>query len=565
MKNILFKLLVLSSLSASVFFLSCKKFGDTNVDPTKATSIDPALQVGYIQMRLNGDYYNERAVAQRVLMPLVQQISGGGYGSTTSPGSTYTWSAYWGDINWEMMFHGDGQDNGWTNTGVIPNIVDAVRQSDAVKTTRPNINAITRIMRVYVFSRMTDLYGDMPYFDAGNGLVTGNMQPKFDKQADIYADFFKELSACTAQLDVAKDVVANDQYYNGNISLWKKFANSLHLRLAMNLVKIDPATAQKEAEAAVTDGVFTSNADMCVLNHTGSIEGGDGDSRCNGIAANFADLCDFFAISTPFANLLKQVNQTDPQDPRLNVWFRCYYSNLGALWGAYTSRPDITNLVRTAAKNRGIDTITTVPAGSYSLNKWVTDSLMLNVPGNGIVLVTRDQALRPANFFIDYNAPSIVLSYSEVELLMAEMAVRGWNAGSGTATQHYQNGIRACIDQQSFYPKVDANGPFVDPAAETKFVNFSVLIAGNELQQINNQLYITFFMNPIQAFTNWRRSGYPTLSISPTATTASIPRRWTYSMNEKNTNADNANAAIVNITGPLPGQDSHLNRVWWDK
>jgi len=144
----------------------------------------------------------------------------------------------------------------------VLNIVDAVARTSN-NPAKTKLNAICRIMKVYIFARITDLYGDVPYSQAGDGFLTGVVRPAFDTQQAIYNNFFTELTAAVAELDASKDAVPQDIiYYHGDANAWKKFANSLHLRLAMRLSKVDPAKAQTEVMAAYSAGVFTSNSDI---------------------------------------------------------------------------------------------------------------------------------------------------------------------------------------------------------------------------------------------------------------------------------------------------------------
>src|SRR5687768_11291330 len=113
----------------------------------------------------------------------------------------------------------------WNNTynNDVVNIVDAVtRTSDDPK--KSNMNAVCRIMKVYEFARLTDVYGDIPYTEAGKAYSDGITRPVFDTQEAIYTDFFKELAEASAQLDASKDAVTGDLFYQGNIGAWKKFA-----------------------------------------------------------------------------------------------------------------------------------------------------------------------------------------------------------------------------------------------------------------------------------------------------------------------------------------------------
>ena len=104
---------------------------------------------------------------------------------------------------------------------------------------------ILRIFRVFILHRCTDLYGDVPYFEAGKGYTEGILKPKFDRQEDIYKDMFKELEEAANNLDPSKPSFGKADYiYNGNVTQWKKWAYSLMLRLGMRLTKVDPTLAE---------------------------------------------------------------------------------------------------------------------------------------------------------------------------------------------------------------------------------------------------------------------------------------------------------------------------------
>src|SRR5258706_334263 len=111
---------------------------------------------------------------------------------------------------------------------------------------RINELAEARIWRVFCFSKLTDLYGDIPYSQASLGYDSSNYKPVYDAQKDIYANMLSELDAAATSLDASKTVSygASDLIYGGNPAQWKKFAYSLMLRLGMRLTKVDLTSAQ---------------------------------------------------------------------------------------------------------------------------------------------------------------------------------------------------------------------------------------------------------------------------------------------------------------------------------
>jgi hypothetical protein len=144
-------------------------------------------------------------------------------------------------------------------------IVDLV-QFTKDKPQYKNTYQISRIMKALIMQRITDLYGDVPYFSAGLGYYSNEFFPKYDPQQAIYTDLLKEVEEATNSLDAAADKPAGDVFYNGNIDQWKKFGNSLLLRIAMRLTKVDPAMAQTYV-TKVQGKTFAGNADNALVRH----------------------------------------------------------------------------------------------------------------------------------------------------------------------------------------------------------------------------------------------------------------------------------------------------------
>ncbi len=534
-----------------VLFASCNDFGDINTNPVRPTNMDAVNQLVYCQMRYSGDYTFTLRSAIGVTMPLLQQLSGT---FTNNSGATYAYSESVFSAVWNMEY-----------PGIVVNMVDAVERTKGIPE-KTNLNAMCRIMKVMVFARLTDMYGDIPYFEAGRGYINLTMRPKYDDQKDIYNDFFKELKESFIQLDAAKDKVPVDQFFAGDVAKWKKLANSLRLRYAMRLVKVDPALAKAETEAAFADGLMSGNADICLTKHE-DVQSVGTEFRGNGLTGGLQAQADPSRITTTMINILKPANLTDPVDPRLNIITRCYYPLTPLVTGpGLLTRIDITNEVAAYyAALPGKDALSgifgLVPGTtSQATNNPAVSAITINVPGLGNKSVAhKDQRRQVANFMQQFKTPAFHVTYSETELLLAEAKVRGWNVGPNTANIHYQNGIKANIEQLKLYP----GAPTI--TGYDAFVASKNLESGKELEQINIQMYLSLFLNPLEGFANWRRSGFPTLLPVGTAG-VSIPRRFQYPQNEIDQNKENMTEAVAKIVGIKgAGVDSYLNRVWWDK
>ncbi len=541
MKNIFCKLIIVLIFSVIV---SCNDFGDTNTDPTTSTSMDPINQLVYCQMRFSGDHAIPKRAGVSIGMPILQQI-GGTY--TNTCGAKYSYTETYYSLVWKYYY-----------PGILVNIIDAVDRTNDVPE-KTNLNAMLRVLKVLFFSNLTDLYGDIPYSEAGKGYIDGNIFPIYDEQEDIYDDFFEELRDAYDQFDETLDDVSEDQYYAGDITKWKKFTNSLRLRLAMRLIKIDPEKAETEAVAAVADGVFSSNSDICMIEHE-EVQSKSGEYRGNGMSAALITSSSYTVVNT-ILDILRPENNGDLVDPRLNVWFRCYLNG-------DTESTDITDQIEAYYAALGDEDLSSGVFGVSPGSAYVGNSdpslstITVDIPGVGESSIGhRYQRRQIANYLRQFGCPAFIMTYSEVELFLAEAKFRGWNVGSTSANMHYKNGIRASLEQNSLYP--DALSISDDDI--TTFVYNKNLEEGNEIEQINTQLYLSLFLNPIEGFVNWRRSGYPVLEAVGT-NASTIPRRFQYPLNEKDYNNANVTEAITKIKGVAgDGKDSYLNRVWWDK
>lgn len=525
--------LSLAAVTSLLLITSCKKFGDTNIDPTRSSNLDPSIQLTTAQLKFSGDLNVNERVSFALTMPLVQQIAGS---YTNRWGGIYFNNPGYMGALWEDAYPTD-----------IVNLVDAVKRTTDVAT-QSNLNAVCRIMKVYSFARLTDLYGDIPYSEAGLGI-----KAKFDTQAEIYDSFFSELTAAAAQLDASKDAVKGDVFYNGDITLWKKFANSLHLRLAMRLVKIDPAKAQAEAQKAFNAGVFTSNADICKTDHEDVQnpydEAGKGNIKGNAVSASFFNGGAVPGrFTTPFIDQLRNTN-----DPRLKYMARYY---IDASSSTPLNRTDITDKLVPISGYVGIT------PGSYIYDDPFLPSVSITVPGQGVISASNnDQKVQLANFLLRFNAPFMHLTYSEVELLLAEATVRFGATFGTTAAVHYAQGIEAACLQLSLFP----GGPTLTSTEISTFTQQNSLLAGREIELINKQLWITLLLNGPEAYANWRRSGYPALipavGVSETSESLTIPRRFEYPLSEQEQNREN----YQKVLPALGGVNSWNGRVWWDK
>lgn len=439
-------------------------------------------------------------------------------------------AAYWG--------FGAGSD-GTTGDGAYAEQVNPIVDMIQFTKNKPqykNLYQVGRIMRALIMERITDLYGDVPYFGAGLGYYTGNYFPVYDKQQDIYADLLKEVSNATDSLDLTADTPPGDVFYKGNIAEWKKFGYSLLLRIAMRLTKVDPATAQTYV-TKVQGKTMTSNADNAfvladltggrtTINRNSQILIGDGGQE------NY-----YVKWSQTFINTLKATN--DPRLGKITVTQLYLDPNSKVQNGTGNSNPAVQKGMPNGKDLSGIPGLT---IGS--------DPSFTSFPDYS----------SPSPYMIKRNGPTFVLTYGETELLLADAAQR-WGIG-GSAASHYNNGVVAAMTYLSQYDPAIA----ISDATAQAYVAANPYNAANGLQMINTQYWIltNSMLDFYESWCNWRRTGFPVLvpvNYPNNATNGTIPRRFPYPTAEASSNPVNYKAAH----DAVPGGDLLTSRVWWDK
>lgn len=542
---------------------ACGDFGDTNID---------------------FEHLNEANVPYDMLFSSAQHQTLGSDWDLWRTGCIYSaqWTQQLSSINWWPGYARYQWNDGYSaaffatfsgDRGALRNVTTCYDVWKADPSMQVDWN-IARVMRVYAFAKMSDLYGDIPYSEAGRPRQFS--YPKYDTQEAIYKSMLAELDE--AQANLKTDIAAmktQDLYYNGDAAKWKKLANSLMLRLAMRLVKVDDATAKTYAAKAVANGVFTSNADNCKLNHSGA-------APTNDSAEPFAKIIskedrEFFVAKT-LVDLLKT-----SKDPRLGLICTIAPSEDGKVYSSI----ERSNNVWTAADygNMSFDAQRGMPVGGYSDDK-ASQYFVGKVDAsfnNSDFLDNYARYFSSPNrcTYADIFAPTFVVTYAQTCLLMAEAAQRGYISGS--AKTYYEEGVKAAFEQFEQFPAyaaalnalnsdgtVGISGGTLAQYAAAYLAN-NPFDASKALEQINTQYYIATFGDPHEVFANWRRSGFPTLapaamaSLDKQSTTVDneIPRRFRYPTKEGQINAVNYNEAISRPT--YKHKDSFSSRVWWDK
>ncbi|MBT2557304.1 SusD/RagB family nutrient-binding outer membrane lipoprotein [Hymenobacter sp. ISL-91] len=357
---------------------------------------------------------------------------------------------------------------------------------------KANQLASIEVLEVYSWATLVDLFGDVPYTDA---LDVNKAQPKYDKANDIYNDLIVRLDKAILALNASASGLGNaDLYYNGDVGKTIKFANSLKLRLAMTIADVDPAKSQKMV-SEVQGKLISSSSDNAALTFLGD------NPNTNPL---FEDLVqsgrnDFVGTSF-FIDKLNMLN-----DPRVGEYFK------PAASGDYEG-------------------------GEYGTSNSYDD---FSAPGTKIE---------------DPTLPSVLISYSQVEFMLAEAAARGYSSVSGTAKSHYDAAVRASIIYWGG-TSADATAYLAQPE-----VDYNNAASGATYKEkIGIQKWISLYNQPVDSFREYRRLDYPQLT-KPAQALSNIPRRFPYPAVEQNLNGANYNAAAAAIGG-----DNVDTKIFWDK
>lgn len=510
-----------------------KGFGPLNIDPNSVNSKIVQYEKVFSQIELtasgnsDGYTYEDERTNLAYCSLLIQHFS-----STFYPGDKYSYNDEFTTAFWTRQY-----------TNPIKNVVDLVdnlKNNPAEK----NLYNIARIFKAFMFQRMTDLYGDIPYSQAGLGYSSLIKFPIYDKQQAIYADLLNELADAAAKLDAAapNTLNAQDIIYGGDISKWQKFAYSEIARLAMRMTKADPVNAQKWVAKAYAGGAMTANTDNAIVVHfaTAGVSPANNGSGYVLITQDNQN----FKMSKTFIDFFKNHN-----DPRLH-----YYATVTVKQAGLYGTTDFDFGDTTAASQLGM------PNGLDAIGGLVPVSTDQAYPGNILLYSIPNRYL-----FARADAPTFFLTAAETQFAFAEAAERGWLTGAPGASIFYQTGVELAFSQ---LVQTGADWSTATATSDADaYIAQNPYMSATGIQQINEQYWVAVFMDEYEAYANWRRSGFPVLvpvnypSTAVNKTGGTVPRRFTYPKSEVSINSANYSAA----SALLSGGDKLTSRIWWDK
>jgi hypothetical protein len=494
--------MVLCSLAVVTVLDSCTKdFDKINTPPTSVTVIDPVLI--FSRVLRDGTFAEGGELPNNKFGSWAQHWAGG----QVVPVSRYLESSE--DAIWEAHY---------ALIKDLKQISFELRGKEADPSGRSKL-AIAKIYEISIWQRMTDMFGDIPYSQVTKTTDAVQVTPVFDTQESIYTSLIADLNTAMAQLtDGDESYGTADFFYSGNISRWRKFANSLKLRLGLRIRYANPALARTTVEAAMGQSaqLFAANTDNAAVPTFNNAQPVNANPMLRQFLTGSSDLR---YLAAALVNKLKEYN-----DPRLPLLAQPTVNSVRAGAPAYVG-------LGVALTDAQLGQVIRDNYSTASLSTWFSSSFT--------------------------PIPAYALTYSEVSFFKAEAALLGWGATAADAETFFKAGVAAAFQLPPYSITT------VPAAYTSSALAFTGLTDAQKMDKIMSQKWIHLFGRNFEAFAEWRRTGYPVLvpGSNPGSTGGVIPRRAIYSTREAQLN--NANYQIA--VSRLSNGDSFLSKVWWDK
>jgi len=366
---------------------------------------------------------------------------------------------------------------------------------------------------------LTDTYGDVPYSQSNLARDSAIYEPVFDKQKDIYLDIFQKLDSANSLLSASTAIVGtSDPVYNGNVSRWRKFGNSLYLRLLLRLSgKGEVSTQCINKIKEIVDlnpaqyPIISTNDESAILRWTGV---------------------------PPYTSPLLTVREQDFRAPAIASFF-------------------IDNLVNW--NDPRID----ISLGSNGINRWAIapyQGAFVGIPSG----YTPGMGESKKSYFYSNTSSSslmtepltgMIMNYAEVKFILAEAAVKGWINGS--AETFYNDGVLNSI--KLWLPSWSVPVTTYLTAADMQWIPSGTL--DEKMERIHLQKFYALFLVDMQQWFEYRRTSHPVLPIGPGLKNNGVmPARMVYPVYVQSANPTNYKAAVE-----AQGSDQISTPVWWQK
>lgn len=400
-----------------------------------------------------------------------------------------------------------------------------------------NYVAIAKILRSHLFSYLTDSYGEVPYTEAIQA-KEGVNYPKFDSQETIYTGILAELAEANELLGTTQEQVSGDILFQGNLTQWKKFANSLRLRILLRLSdRQDPsAEMQKILNDPAKFPIFTNNGEQAALQYLQDVP------NQHPLYTTRSGSFDEYRLSERMENTLKTLN-----DSRLFAYAQPTNASGAGILGEVEDYQGVPNGLADE------EALAYSPSGDPSKG----GSNFISRVGLLWSCSACTHLARPTGY------QAMLMSYAELQFILAEAKERGF-ISQGSAEDYYKKGIKASFD---YYKEryTSINLPQIAEkliVSDSYFQQAGVAYTGTsqeKLAKIGTQKWLALYFTGLEGWFDWRRTNYPAIAPGPAAYINSVPVRIMYPTSVQSLNGENYKEAIAR-----QGADQITTRVWWD-
>lgn len=451
--------------AAGLLFTACQdQLEETNTNPNEAIKAQP-------------EYLLANAIKSNADLTL---------GSDASMETTTLFIQHWAKIQYtdpdKYTVSIANVQNVWTNlySQGLTDFATIIKLGEESGNT--NYQAVGLILKSWSFQLLTDLYGDIPYSQALQ--LNETLTPKYDAQKDVYLGLLNDLKKATELINTSGSSISGDLVYNGNLTKWKKFANSLRLRIALRIADKEPEIAKTVVAELAKDksALIASNDEIAQLVYLAS-------PNQNPVSRD-RETRDDYRVSKSIIDKLQEL-----KDPRLAVF-----------------------------ANKTVDA---TPTGYIG----VTNGL----PADSAAKLGFTKTSKLGDYFTAPASPAIFVSYAEVLFNLAEAAQRGFI--SENAADLYKAAVTASL-QQFKVGNADIAAYLAQPSVAYHAANYK--------KSIGEQKWLALFSQGLEAFAEWRRLDYPQLKPAYAGVlNGKLPVRLTYPTGEQALNAANYKAAVA--------------------
>ncbi|MEH0157600.1 SusD/RagB family nutrient-binding outer membrane lipoprotein [Limibacter armeniacum] len=529
------KFILSAAIAASVLSSCTNDFDEINENPYTSNSLDEKHQFTYSQLKMfasghEGWRGNLIMSSSYAMTSTNAYTTGVGFGTSDSY-TEATWSLIMGDV--------------------AKNITDVNTKLEEENTDNHNDAKLAQstVVKVVNFLRLTSLYGDIPYSEAGKGYSEKVFYPKYDAQKDVLYAMVDELKEARSKFaDANLELFNYDLYYEGNASNWAKLTNSLLMRIGLMMSAADPGKGQEVFAEAYNDsnGYIQSLNESCMVEHTEN--GGAWGQHINGAGVAMQGRVGGFSYTFMSDTTLRLMQEK--QDPR--IFWVC--GQLDYSSGTATVITDIPNfdpfaMAESSASepfkpvhyrgmkygNRG-----DASRGLFKVGDGIKQLGFHTTTNEGVLTTTNGREYKKDGQFalltglnpetiLNATSPSTVMGADEVQFMIAEAINRGWIGGDASAA--FEDGVRkAIMKYPSLYPGqttvdkliaaynthlTDEGEPVYNWSAsvenyiQDQVAEFGTASQDAQLEMIVYQHWMSQIGNGQRAFALWNRTHLP--------------------------------------------------------